>query len=211
MLGRDGGRCGDPEVTKCSTERKTHRKSWKHEVIWVICGILLVWKQSSEGGYGQQQHSGSLWCLYKAPLVLSGPKCAKKGPPHHHTTSILNIWHKAGRIHVFMLFTPNSDPTVWNAQQKPSAALVLQGLTCCVHTLVIWVTVTFLKAVRLFSSDLWHFLSENCCLLDIFFVWVMRDYSDQSVHLSKSLRSHFYHLLMLRLNFSRSPRSSLRA
>lgn len=156
MLGRDGGRCGDPEVTKCSTERKTHRKSWKHEVIWVICGILLVWKQSSEGGYGQQQHSGSLWCLYKAPLVLSGPKCAKKSPPHHHTTSILNIWHKAGRIHVFMLFTPNSDPTVWNAQQKPSAALVLQGLTCCVHTLVIWVTVTFLKAVRLFSSDLWH-------------------------------------------------------
>lgn len=38
------------------------------------------------------------------------------------------------------------------------------------------------------------------------FVWVMRDYSDQSVHLSKSLRSHFYHLLMLRFNFSRSPK-----
>lgn len=195
MLGRNGGRCGDPEVTKCSTERKTHRKSWKHEVIWVICGILLVWKQSSEGGYGQQQHSGSLWCLYKAPLVLSGPKCAKKSPPHHHTTSILNIWHKAGRIHVFMLFTPNSDPTVWNAQQKPSAALVLQGLTCCVHTLVIWVSYLSKSSA---SILLWplastgHFLSENCCLLDIFFLCGLCGTTRTSLSIFQSPLDHIF-------------------
>ncbi len=39
------------------------------------------------------------------------PKCAKKISPHHYTTSSLNRWDKAGWIHAFMFFTPNSDPT----------------------------------------------------------------------------------------------------
>ncbi len=36
-----------------------------------------------------------------------------KYPPHHYTTtsSSLNRWDKAGWIHAFMFFTPNSDPT----------------------------------------------------------------------------------------------------
>ncbi len=36
----------------------------------------------------------------------------RKYPPHHYTTtSSLNRWDKAGWIHAFMFFTPNSDPT----------------------------------------------------------------------------------------------------
>ncbi len=34
------------------------------------------------------------------------------------TTTSLNRWDKAGWIHVFMFFTPNSDPTIWMSQQK---------------------------------------------------------------------------------------------
>ncbi len=55
--------------------------------------------------------------MNKAKLVLSDPKCAKKYPPHHYTTS-LNRWDKAGWIHAFMIFMPNSDPTIWMSQQK---------------------------------------------------------------------------------------------
>ncbi len=66
-----------------------------------------------------QQYSGRLWRLNNAQLVLKGPKCAKKYPPHHYTTtSSLNRWDKAGWIHAFMCFTPNSDPTIWMSQQK---------------------------------------------------------------------------------------------
>ncbi len=43
----------------------------------------------------------------------------RKYPPHHYTTSTsLNRWDKAGRIHAFMFFTPNSDSTIWMLQQK---------------------------------------------------------------------------------------------
>ncbi len=36
----------------------------------------------------------------------------RKYPPHHYTTTTsLNRWDKAGWIHAFMFFTPNSDPT----------------------------------------------------------------------------------------------------
>ncbi len=40
-------------------------------------------------------------------------------PLHHYTTTTsLNRWVKAGWIHAFMFFTPNSDPTIWMSQQK---------------------------------------------------------------------------------------------
>ncbi len=55
---------------------------------------------------------------------LAFKKCSigtKKYPPHHYTTtssSSLNSWDKAGWIHAFMFFTPNSDPTILMSQQK---------------------------------------------------------------------------------------------
>ncbi len=43
----------------------------------------------------------------------------RKYPPHHYTTTTsLNHWDKAGWIHAFVFFTPNSDPTIWMSQQK---------------------------------------------------------------------------------------------
>ncbi len=40
--------------------------------------------------------------------------------PHQYytTTSSLNHWDKAGWIHAFMFFKPNSDPIIWMSQQK---------------------------------------------------------------------------------------------
>ncbi len=62
---------------------------------------------------GQQQYSGRLWRLNYAQLVL------RKYPPHHYTTTTsLNCWDKAGWIHAFMFFMPNSDPTIWMSQQN---------------------------------------------------------------------------------------------
>lgn len=210
MLGRDGGRCGDPEVTKCSTERKTHRKSWKHEVIWVICGILLVWKQSSEGGYGQQQpvvfiqgSVGTKWpkvCQEKSPTPShhQHPEHLTQGRPDPCFHAVYTFWPYCLKrtAETFCCFSPSRFDVLCSHFGHLSYCYLSKSSA----SILLW---------PLASTG--HFLSENCCLLDIFFVWVMRDYSDQSVHLSKSLRSHFYHLLMLRLNFSRSPRSSLRA
>ncbi len=49
------------------------------------------------------------------PLYYSG----RKYLPHHYTTTTsLNRWDKAGWIHAFMFFMPNSDPTIWISQQK---------------------------------------------------------------------------------------------
>ncbi len=46
-------------------------------------------------------------------------QCSIGTPPHHYTTTTsLNRWDKAGWIHAFMFFTPNSDPTIWMSQQK---------------------------------------------------------------------------------------------
>ncbi len=60
-----------------------------------------------------------LWRLNNAQLVLRGPKCAKKYPPHHYiTSSSLNRWDKAGWIHAFVFFMTNADPTIWMSQQK---------------------------------------------------------------------------------------------
>ncbi len=44
----------------------------------------------------------------------------RKYPTHHYTTttSSLNRWDKAGWIHTFVFFTPNSDPTIWMSQQN---------------------------------------------------------------------------------------------
>ncbi len=43
----------------------------------------------------------------------------RKYPPTHYTTTTsLNRWEKAGWIHAFMFFMPNSDPTILMSQQK---------------------------------------------------------------------------------------------
>ncbi len=40
-------------------------------------------------------------------------------PTHHYTTApSQNLWDKAGWIHAFMFFMPNSDSTIWMSQQK---------------------------------------------------------------------------------------------
>ncbi len=71
----------------------------------------------------EQQYSGRLWRLNNAQLVL------RKYPPHHYTTTTsLNRWDKAGWIHAFMFFTPNSDPTIWMSQQK--SRLIRPGNVC---------------------------------------------------------------------------------
>ncbi len=43
----------------------------------------------------------------------------RKYPPHLYTTTTsLNHWDKAGWIHAFMFFMPNSDRIIWMLQQK---------------------------------------------------------------------------------------------
>ncbi len=53
-------------------------------------------------------------------IGTKNPKvCQENIPPHHYTTTTsLNHWDKTEWIHAFMLFTPNSDPTIWMSQQK---------------------------------------------------------------------------------------------
>ncbi len=85
-------------------------------------GALSCWKYIRrwytvviKGWTCQKQYSGRLWCLNNPQLVLSVPR---KYPTHHYTTtSSLNRWYKAGWIHAFIFFTPNSDSTIWISQQ----------------------------------------------------------------------------------------------
>ncbi len=58
------------------------------------------------------------WCYFQqdnAPSQSSNQisqSVPRKYPPHHYiTTTSLNRWDKAGWIHAFMLFMPNSDAT----------------------------------------------------------------------------------------------------
>lgn len=39
-------------------------------------------------------------------------------PPRQHTTSSLKCWFKGGWIHVFMLFMPNTHPTIQKSQHQ---------------------------------------------------------------------------------------------
>ncbi len=48
-----------------------------------------------------------------------GVQSVPKNPPHHCTTiTSLNHWYTERWIYVFMLFMPNSDPTIRMSQQK---------------------------------------------------------------------------------------------
>jgi len=100
--------------------------------------IVSHWKLPSEDGYIViitqvitilRLAVAFNWALNDAQLVLRGPKCGNKifpTPLHHlncwykEATPLhhLNCWYKEGWIHVFMLFMPNSDPTIWMSQQK---------------------------------------------------------------------------------------------
>ncbi len=61
-------------------------------------------------------------CSHKGMDMVSNNTQVGKGaqsvPRHHYTTTSLNRWDKAGWIHAFMCFMPNSEPTIWRLQQK---------------------------------------------------------------------------------------------
>ncbi len=67
-----------------------------------------------------------LTVAFKQCSIGTNQSVPRKYPPHHYTTTTsLNHWDKAGWIHAFMFFTPNSDPTIWMSQQK--SRLIRQG------------------------------------------------------------------------------------
>ncbi len=89
-------------------------------VTW--CIILLEvairsWEHCSHKEMDMVSNNTQVGCG-DAQLVLRGPKCAKNISHHYTTTSSLNRWDKAGWIHAFMFFTPNSNPTIWMSEQK---------------------------------------------------------------------------------------------
>ncbi len=115
-IGLRSGDCGG-HLSKVNSLSCSRNQS---EMIWALWhGALSCWKYIRR--WVHCSHEGMdisrLWRLNNAQLVLRGPKCAKK-IFHHYTTTSLNRWDKAGWIHAFMFFMPNSDPTIWMLQQK---------------------------------------------------------------------------------------------
>ena len=86
----------------------------------------------------------------------NGPKCAKKicpTPSHHHTTtSSLNRWYKAGRIHAFMLSDHlNAGTEIETHQTREHFSKLLlfnfgesvwivasEEVFCCCRTSILW-------------------------------------------------------------------------
>ncbi len=60
------------------------------------------------------------WCIILLEVAIRRcVHCIHKGwhgPQHYTTTTSLKRWNKAGWIHAFMFFTPNSDPILWMYQ-----------------------------------------------------------------------------------------------
>ncbi len=122
-IGLRSGDCGG-HLSKVNSMSCSRNQS---EMIWALWhGALSCWKYIRRWytvvikGWTWSETILRLWHLNDAQLVLKGPKCAKKiSPPHHYTTTTsLNRWDKAGWIHAFMFFTPNSDSTIWTLKQK---------------------------------------------------------------------------------------------
>ncbi len=125
-IGLRSGDCGDRWSTLNSCHVRETSLRW-FEVCDMVhypagsshqkLGYTVVIK--GRDGHGPQQYSGRLWHLSDTQLVVGGPKCAKKISPtplhHHHQPEQFN---KGGWIHAFMLFTPNSGPTIWMSQLK---------------------------------------------------------------------------------------------
>ncbi len=86
----------------------------------IICIIVYVKKITFKNNvFFQNRYPIMVKCLnigenIGKPIYRS---ISRKYPPHHYTTT-LNRWDKAGWIHAFMFFTPNSDPTIWMSQKK---------------------------------------------------------------------------------------------
>ncbi len=121
-IGLRSGDCGG-HLSKVNSLSCSRNQS---EMIWALvtwCIILLEvairrWVRCSHKGMDMVSNN-RLWYLNNAELVLRGPNVPGKYPLHHYiTTTSLNRWDKAGWIHAFMFFTPNSNPTIWMLQQK---------------------------------------------------------------------------------------------
>ncbi len=124
-IGLISGDCGG-HLSKVNSLSCSSKPVWD-DLSFVTWSIILLevairrWVHCSHKGMdiGQLQYSGRLWRLNDAQLVLRAQRVPRKYPPHHYTTTTsLNHWDKAGWIHAFMFFTPNSDPTIWMSQQK---------------------------------------------------------------------------------------------
>ncbi len=98
---------------------------WDYLSFVTWCIILL--EVASEDGY-TVVIKGWTWsttilrktvAFKRCSIGTKGPKlCQENIPPHHYTTTSLNRWDKAGWIHAFMFFAPNSHSTIWRLQQK---------------------------------------------------------------------------------------------
>lgn len=56
-------------------------------------------------------------CKSTASEYTDGQSAPIKYPPHNYII-LMNQWYEAGWINAFMLFTLNSDPTLWMSQQN---------------------------------------------------------------------------------------------
>ncbi len=101
--------------------KKPVRDDWSF-VTW--CIILLEvslrrWVHCSHKGMDMVSNNTQVGCgvFIRCSIGTKGPKVCQENIPHTNTTS-LNRWDKAGWIHAFMFFTPNSVSTIWMSQAE---------------------------------------------------------------------------------------------
>ena len=113
------------------TKAKNNSSKW--EIAGMICNFSTqmthLVKQLWKFPFRHRQVRHVVWTVPAWPIFSI---------PHHYTT--LNRWYKAGWIHAFMMFTPNSDPTIWMLQLKsklvrpgnvfPATSTCLNALSC---------------------------------------------------------------------------------
>ncbi len=102
-----GGHLSKVTLLSCSRNQSLSFVTW--------CIILLEvairrWVHWSDKGMDMVSNNTQV-----GKVAQSVPR---KFPPHHYTTSSLNLWDTARWIHAFLFFTPNSDPIIWMSQQK---------------------------------------------------------------------------------------------
>ncbi len=92
------------------------------EMIWALChGALSCWKpHCCHKAMDMVNNNTQVGCGVKTVLnwYWGAQNVPRKYPSHHYTSRSLILLYKTGWIHAFMLFTPNSDPTIWILQWK---------------------------------------------------------------------------------------------